>query len=198
MVDSGRRAVLSNIALGGFTDTLDLLDPGFTTQQARLSAAAGASARFTYLSPAGSLKGLGENREQKIRGVDGGYFENSGAATTSDLLSLLPVQQIYPILILIRNTPSAPPVCQGRGGDQPLGPGPAGPPASDVLSEVASPVRALLNARDARGRLAEVDAAKRVEEVLGGAVIEVSIAAVMGLDRRPGQGARRVRRAHQG
>ena len=179
MVDSGRRAILSNIALAGFTDTLDLLDDGFSTQQARLSAAAGASARFTYLSPAGSLKGLGADGEQKIRLVDGGYFENSGAATTVDLLNLLRRENIYPILILIRNDPEAPAVCRGRASDQPLGPGPAGPPADNFLSEVASPIRALLNARTARGRLTEVDAAKRVEEDFNGAVIEVSLAAVV-------------------
>lgn len=189
VVDSGRRAVLSNIDLVGFTDTLDLLGDGFSTRQIRLSAAAGASARFTYLSPAGSLTGPGEHGEQKIRVVDGGYFENSGAATVADLLGQIdPLTleppaavgpRIFPILILIRNDPAAPAVCQGRGTDPLLGPGPVGPPANDVLSEVASPVRALLNARTARGRLAEVDAATRVETGLGGAVIEVSLAAIL-------------------
>lgn len=177
VVDSGRRAIVSNIALDGFTDTLDLLDEGFSTRSIRLSAAAGASARFTYVSPAGSLTGPGAQGPQKLRLVDGGYFENSGAATTVDLLNLIDGPDLYPILILIRNDPEAPPVCQGRHGGGSLGPGPAGLPAGDFLSEVASPVRALLNARTARGRLAEVDAAKRVERS-GGAVIEVSLAAV--------------------
>jgi hypothetical protein len=109
--------------------------------------------------------------------VDGGYFENSGAATTVDLLNLIDGPVLYPILILIRNDPEAPSVCQGRHGGGSLGPGPEGRPAGDFLSEVASPVRALLNARTARGRLAEVDAAKRFERS-GGAVIEFSLAAV--------------------
>jgi hypothetical protein len=177
VVDSGRRAIVSNIALDGFTDTLDLLAPGFSTRSIRLSAAAGASARFTYVSPAGSLSGPGERDEQKIRLVDGGYFENSGAATAVDLLNGIEGTDLYPILILIRNDPQAPPVCQGRQGGGSLGPGPGGPPAGELLSEVASPVRALLNARTARGRLAEVDAAKRFERA-GGAVIEISLAAV--------------------
>ena len=179
IVDSGRRAVISNIALDGFTDTLDLMNDGFQTRKALLSAAAGASARFTYVSPAGSLLGPGQSGEQKIRVVDGGYFENSGAATLADLLNLIDDQGIYPILILIRNDTQAPPVCQGRMSVPNLGPGPEGPPASDFLSEVASPVRALLNARTARGRLAEVETAKQVEEDLHGAVIEVSLAAVV-------------------
>lgn len=177
VVDSGRRAIISNIALDGFTDTLDLLAEGFSTREIRLSAAAGASARFTYVSPAGSLWGPGEGGIQRLRLVDGGYFENSGAATTVDLLNLIEGPKLFPILVLIRNDPQASPVCQGRNGRGSLGPGPAGPPAGGLVSEVASPVRALLNARTARGRLAEVDAAKRFERA-GGAVIEVSIAAV--------------------
>lgn len=177
VVGSGRRAVISNIALDGFTDTLDLMADGFSTRNVLLSSAAGASARFTYVSPAGSLEGIGEKDAQKIRVVDGGYFENSGAASAADLLNLITSQPIYPILVLIRNDPEAPPVCVGRSGGTAIGPGPAGPPAKHFLSEIASPIRALLNARTARGRLAEVAAAKRVEAI-GGAVVEVSLAAV--------------------
>jgi hypothetical protein len=193
IVDSGRRGILSNIAVAGtsrpsegrptppdgFIDAVDLLAEGFSTQRVRLSAAAGASARFTYLSPAGSLTGPGQRGEQTIRLVDGGYFENSGAATLMDLLDLIDDQGIYPILILIRNDPQAPAVCEGRPAVQGLGPGPQGPPATDFLSELASPVRALLNARTARGRLTEVDAARRVEQDMRGAVIEISLAAVV-------------------
>ncbi len=195
VVDSGRRAIFSSIPLDGFTDTLDLMACGFDTRKTLLSAAAGASARFTYVSPAGSLLGPGMGpsggstddplctqtpdpaRLQKIRLVDGGYFENSGAATAVDLLDQIDSPAIYPILILIGNDPQAPPVCVNRHPDVPVGPGPAGEPARDLLSEVASPVRALLNARTARGRLAEVDAAKRFERSRG-AVIELSLWAV--------------------
>lgn len=177
VVDSGRRAIVSNIDLNGFTDTLDLLGDGFSTRAIRLSAAAGASARFTYVSPAGSLTGPGERGPQKLRLVDGGYFENSGAATAVDLLNQIDGPKLFPILVLIRNDPEAPPVCQGRHGGASLGPGPAGPAAGEFLSEVASPIRALLNARTARGRLAEVDGARRFERSKG-AVIELSLAAV--------------------
>ena len=179
VVDSGQRAVVSNIDLTGFTDTPDLLAKGYQTETILLSAAAGASARFTYVSPAGSLIAPGKDQErQKIRLVDGGYFENSGAATTMDLLSLLPRDKVYPILILIRNDATGAAVCKGRPQVNNQGIGPAGPPAARVLTELSSPLFALLNARSARGRLAEVDAAKRVE-AMGGAVIEVSLAAVM-------------------
>ena len=195
IVDSGRRAVTSNIALTDFTDTLDLLADGFQTQTIRLSAAAGASARFTYLSPAGSFIGPGAQGEQKIRLVDGGYFENSGATTIVDLLDLINNPTLYPILILIRNDPQAPAVCQRRPQVTGFGPGPEGPPATDFLSEVASPVRALLNGRTARGRLAEVSTAKLVEGDMRGAVIEVSLAAVVEaeLDRNQDDPAARGR-----
>ncbi|NCA71632.1 MAG: hypothetical protein EOM91_16425 [Sphingobacteriia bacterium] len=189
VVDSGRRALISNIDPDGITDTADLLDERFSTRGVLLSAAAGASARFTYVSPAGSLSGPGDQGEQKVRLVDGGYFENSGAATLGGLLGLIESETRFPILILIRNDPRAPAVCQNRAPDAELVgavPNPLGPPSPDLLSEVTSPIRALLNARDARGRLAEVDAARQfegqlaghVERRLKGAVIELSLAAV--------------------
>ncbi|MEA3291117.1 MAG: hypothetical protein U9Q71_02230 [Pseudomonadota bacterium] len=172
VVDSGRRAIVSNIDVGGFTDTLDLLQEGYSTQRLKLSAAAGASARFTYVSPAGSLE---THKGKKMRVVDGGYFENSGAATAMDLLTALRRSgpDLFPILILIRNDPGAPPVCrrnlpgEGRGE----------PGAGEFLNDVSAPIRALLNARTARARLAEVDTARTVE-ALNGAVIEIPLAAV--------------------
>ncbi len=189
IVGSGRRAVISNIRLDGFTDTVDLMAKGFSTRNILLSAAAGASARFTYVSPAGTLEGIGSHGPQEIRVVDGGYFENSGAATADNLLDQLNGQAIYPILVLIRNDPAAPPVCAGRSGLETGGSGPIGPPATRFLAEIASPIRALLNARTARGRLAEVDAAKRIEQY-GGAVIEISLATVLEAELAQAEDAR--------
>jgi hypothetical protein len=209
VVDSGRRAIVSNMKTSAFADTVDLLADGFSSGAVKLSAAAGMSARFTYVSPPGSLlrpyESEGEEREVKMRVVDGGYFENSGAATLMDLLDALERkhQDLYPILILIRNDPRAPFVCH-RSGEEArplLDDGPEGPSAGDFLAELAAPVRALLNARTARGRLAEVDAARSVEgkgaphagseheaarkvQQLGGTVIEISLAAVLGYELR--------------
>lgn len=133
------------------------------------------SARFIYVSPAGTVA---RDDGEPLRVVDGGYFENSGAASISDLLNLIrPSDNDYlPILILIRNDPRAPDVCQ-RGGE-----------ASDrtarssgfnaSVSEVTAPVQTLLQTRQARGRLAEVEAARAIES-LGGAVVEIPLAAVM-------------------
>ena len=216
VVDSGRRAIVANMKIDAFTDSVDLLADGYSTRGARLSASAGMSARFTYVSPPGSLTrpydDKGKVDEVKMRVVDGGYFENSGAATLMDLLNVLVQKErnLFPILILIRNDPKAPSVCHRSGEETPgiFDEGPAGPPSGDFLAEVAAPVRALLNARSARGRLAEVDAAHEVEgrrllqsrveseaaktvQDLGGAVIEISLAAVAqaNLDEARAKGA---------
>ncbi len=173
-VDSGQRAVISNLSVGGLPQVIDLLLPRYQLGAIRTSAAAGASARFTYVSPAGSVR---IEDAAKLRLVDGGYFENSGAATMADLLALLAQAKapIKPVLLLIRNDPGAPDLCR-RGN-----PGAAEPAGSDfnaTVSEVGAPIETLLHTRDARGRLAEVKAARLVE-ALGGDVIEVPLAAVL-------------------
>jgi hypothetical protein len=188
LVDSGRRAIVSNLDVREFTDTVDLLAPDVSTRDILLSAAAGASARFTYVSPAGTLVWTeelpeGGDNDHELRVVDGGYFENSGAATLMDLLVALRGEhgeRIHPILVLIRNDPKAPPVCRrgDEGGEKDLSSDASSSLADDLLKEVSAPIRALLNARTARGRLAEVDAAREVE-ANGGAVIELSLAAVL-------------------
>ncbi|MEA3275154.1 MAG: hypothetical protein U9Q81_07695 [Pseudomonadota bacterium] len=188
LVDSGRRAIVSNLDISDFTDTVDLLAVDLSTPAIRLSAAAGASARFTYVSPAGTLiwfqKTPDNNTEEhKLRVVDGGYFENSGAATATDLLVALHKEhadRLFPILILIRNDPTAPMVCQrGTVDDAKDLSGDAASSWSDnLLKEVSAPIRALLHARTARARLAEVDAAREFE-ANGGAVIELPLAAVL-------------------
>lgn len=192
-VDSGQRAVVSNLTVGELPQIIDLLQPRYQLDAIRTSAAAGASARFTYVSPAGSVH---VKDGAKLRLVDGGYFENSGAATMGDLLALLSEgdHPIKPILLLIRNDPNAPDLCR-RGNDK--APQPAGIDFNATVSEVSAPIEALLHTRDARGRLAEVKTARLVE-ALGGDVIEVPLAAVLRskLDTvGPDQAARQALRA---
>ncbi|MEN8175645.1 MAG: hypothetical protein ABFS23_07770 [Pseudomonadota bacterium] len=187
VVNSGRRAITSNMDISEFTDTLDLLADRYSTHNVPLSAAAGMSARFTYVSPPGTLQRTDEDGDtSKLRVVDGGYFENSGAATAMDLLAALNTRDnnLYPILVLIRNDPATPPVCdryeaQGRVFAEVFAGDDSDRVTSELLNEVAAPVRALLQARTARGRLAEVDAARAVERDYDGAVIEISIANVL-------------------
>ena len=52
----------------------------------RLSTAVALSARFPFITPAGSITSAVEGRTTKRRFVDGGYYDNSGAATMADVL----------------------------------------------------------------------------------------------------------------
>ena len=115
-----------------------------------------------------------------MRVVDGGYFENSGATSIMDLLDALADQDgtMLPVLVLIRNDPLAPPLCSRGGPTQArLEPwGPEGPRAAEFLNEVSSPIRTLLNTRYFVTQLAETAAIRKVEDELGGVVIEISLA----------------------
>ena len=137
-----------------FNDALD--GPAVIGGQVPLSTAVHMSARFTYVSPAGTIFRQDHPTEssvetypdpQVIRVVDGGYFENSGAVTTDEIL--LAIERfaeshhyaIHPIVIHISNEPLKP---QVRQKEQFTG-------SHAFLPEILSPVWALLNVRPARG-----------------------------------------------
>lgn len=161
------------------------------TASISLSGAVHNSARFTYVSPAGRLKNLsdctGAGPFSDARIVDGGYFENSGAATIVQLLGALdssrqshdtssPENQgqegvrnrvgTRPVLLLIRNSPGTEPYCKGELADgQCLSLSthsrerkPLSP--GWLLPELMSPINALLTTREQRERLAVVAAAE--------------------------------------
>jgi hypothetical protein len=94
-----------------------------TRRQIRLSTAVHNSARFPYISPAGTLWAVDQDgdtwKADKI--VDGGYFEAEGATTLTDILSALEAEweahkrpgrwddRILPLVISIENDPQPPP-----------------------------------------------------------------------------------------
>jgi hypothetical protein len=95
LVESGQRAIVSNLAVSPhrFPDTIDLLDAGSGDgsgpglSDVPLSTAVHLSARFTYVSPAATVPSpRKDDGSASVRLVDGGYLENSGAATAIDLL----------------------------------------------------------------------------------------------------------------
>ena len=166
VVETGQRAIVSNLQIDyTFSDSVDLLAGDKRTQDMPLSTAAHLSARFAYVSPAGTIR----TPQDQVWGhiVDGGYFENSGAVTAMELMQRMRAvadeveqereqhkqpRKIALMLILIRNDPAAPSVCDPALRE----PGP--PKANSNLNDFLSPVRALLSTRVARGRLAERNA----------------------------------------
>jgi hypothetical protein len=141
IVEQGMRTITSNCLIGDdIPDSYDTLNQ--LGSDVRLSTAAHNSARFTYVSPAGSILNPGLTDHV----VDGGYFENSGGQTAADLIRKL---QSYPDpdvtinLILIRFHE-----VDTKGKPVP----PKGP--ARFANEVLSPLRALLNVRGAHATLA--------------------------------------------
>jgi hypothetical protein len=187
VVETGSRAIVSNMDVTGFSDTVDLLANGYSTQKARLSAAAGMSARFTYVSPAGSLTGPDGT---KMRVVDGGYFENFGAVSAMDVLTALRTghPNLFPILVLIRNDPRAASVCERSNEIQSmqLSPIARGPRSNELVSEVVAPPGG--PPQGPRGpRAARGDHGRQRVEAMGGAVVEISLAAVTQVELRAAQ-----------
>lgn len=160
-VETGKRLIVSNLRLAPLharetTEFADVEDVHrfYDNRALSLSTAVHLSARFTYVSPAGTLE-----KDGKVHGraVDGGYFENSGATTVLEILKTLDQlrggqggfwDRVEPVVILISNEPADP-----RYLDTGLDPDPAGTPTAPdaCCHEVWSPLQSLLATRNARG-----------------------------------------------
>lgn len=152
-VESGKRIITSNLKIDGanFRDAYDYY--GLASGDLLPSTAAHNSARFTYVSPAGTLM-----RDDEAVGhiVDGGYFENFGAVSAQEMLTAVVAaldaegKKVRPVLIQISNDPAL--------GDDDLDvdrqDSPLDRDAAGWANETLSPLRALLHTRDARGVLA--------------------------------------------
>jgi patatin-like phospholipase len=167
-VESGKRIITSNVPInpGPRIDFADAEDAEVklgndATHDMPLSTAAHMSARFTYVSPAGLLPDGGHV-------VDGGYFENSGAATALEVLYEVEAaiqsegssEVVVPVIIEIRNGPTK---------EKPDITSPAATPApsdkQEFLSEALAPVSTLLNTRDARGTFSQAAIRSEQESV---------------------------------
>ena len=149
IVERGNRIIASNCVIGDdIPDSVDILQQ--IGSDMRLSTAAHNSARFTYVSPAGSISNPGLIDHV----VDGGYFENSGGQTAADIvrkLQAMPSSDVTINLILIRYQ-------EVDANGSPMPP----PRATRFMNEVLSPLRALLNTRGAHGVLAYAEARRPV------------------------------------
>jgi hypothetical protein len=163
-VETGKRLIASQAHVAPPDGSVDFVDAEdtqrfFAPRRLRLSTAVHLSARFTYVSPAGTLE-----KEGRVHGraVDGGYFENSGATTTLEILKAIDAmaldakedrrwQAVETIVIHISNepvNPKLPPETLEKAAAHPK----IGPHA--WMSEVLSPLWTLLNTRGARGTYA--------------------------------------------
>jgi len=140
-VDDGGRAVTSNLRPASTTFVkLDDLVASFGKRM-RLSTAVHMSARFTWVSPSGTVR-IGD---QDRRIVDGGYFENSGALTAAEIVSVIleidPTVEIH--ALIITNYPRHPENPERTPSKLAW--------AERILPETFSPIRALFMTRMARG-----------------------------------------------
>ena len=156
-VETGKRVITSNVDIAAspavFRDVYDFYRLVPAGSEIRPSTAAHNSARFTYVSPAGTLS-------DGTHLVDGGYFENFGAVTGGEVLKA-GIRRwggaIRPVAILISNDPKL-----EEGDFRPSEPRPAKP--KTWAGEALSPLRTLLQTRDARGLLAASELRALVEE----------------------------------
>ncbi|HEV7388714.1 MAG TPA: hypothetical protein VGN73_08890 [Gemmatimonadaceae bacterium] len=146
-VETGDRVAISNLrpdsSLGGRLTMLSGLDSSLDLS---MSTAVGLSARFTYVTPEGKIR-FASGAKQRY--VDGGYFENSGAATATDILYAIRAWQrspagqksrpIRPIILRIGYSEG---VDSTRARIDNSG-----------FSDVLSPIFALLNTRGSRGNV---------------------------------------------
>jgi hypothetical protein len=156
-VETGKRLIASNLRLTpeDFNDVEDL-HLFYDDRALPLSTTVHLSARFTYVSPAGTL-----TRDGRIygRAVDGGYFENSGTTTVLEILLTIDQlaersgfwKRVDPYVILISNEPADPRFDRIGLGSWPKD---RATTPSACCNEVLSPLNALLNARGARGAYA--------------------------------------------
>ena len=153
IVETGQCIIASNLRTDSLAQTVDLF--GAIGEDVRVSTAVDNSTRFTYVSPAGTLLRAKNSTggsplacapgERCEHVVDGGYFENSGAATLTDILDVMArskyAARIRPHVIFIqfRNAGAAP------------------VETTRYANDALSPVRALLAVRGAHSDLAEAE-----------------------------------------
>jgi hypothetical protein len=165
-VETGKRIIASNMRVAAGRrreDFVDVEDANafFAPRSLPLSTAAHMSARFTYVSPAGSLDKGGRTYG---RVVDGGYFENSGATATLAILQTIDQlaekdprwNLVERYVIHISNEPIDP---KYANDSLTLAPDNPNIRPSNLVNEALSPLSALLTTRNARGYYARESAA---------------------------------------
>jgi hypothetical protein len=164
-IEDGKRALVSPLSVAPleFPDTTDVRK--LVAKPMRMSTAAHLSARFMYVSPVATVRVAdGEGRERTWGHLaDGGYFENSGAATALDVLAALQRaaaaeglgKRIQPVVMLLSNNPDS-----ARPTEDPSS---TPPDPLRLAVETRAPLETLLRAREGRGTQAQAVLKRAVE-----------------------------------
>ena len=162
-VDEGKRVVQSALKLPADVGPLDgvelLSDPQVDVTAMPLSTAVHNSARFPYVSPAGTVPSATPG---KVWGrlVDGGYFDNSGATTAREIIDALkraPSAAGMDLYALqITNDTEAPALCSADGtiNMQTAIHAPTGRVPID--SELTTPLTAIMSSREGRSTFSQL------------------------------------------
>lgn len=152
-VQTGQRMVVSHVlpdsadfnGLPSLATLSDSLHPP-------LSSAAFLSARFPFVTPEGTFTARGGVQ----RYVDGGYFDNSGATTVAEMLTARAIERspfpIRPVVLLVGFTSRKNVIRREKYTTQ-------------GLNEALTPLRTLMNTRDARGDVAVAQLKTLVERM---------------------------------
>jgi predicted permease len=152
-VQTGQRMVVSHVrpdsADFNGLESLAALDASLHPP---LSSAAFLSARFPFVTPEGTLTARGGSQ----RYVDGGYFDNSGATTVAEMLTARPTEplpvRMRPVVVLVGFTSRKNATKREKYTKQ-------------GLNEALTPLRTLMNTRDARGDVAVAQLQTLVERM---------------------------------
>jgi predicted acylesterase/phospholipase RssA len=149
-----------------FHELLEPIADAHASNDVRLSTAAHNSARFPLLSPPGEIRNAKGELVDRI--VDGGYFENLGVQTATEIAEGITAvdADLKPFVLVITNDPTLRYELkeQARIGASHNDAMQARPVATSslmmsLLTDVAAPLSAVSNTRDARGILALEDIA---------------------------------------
>jgi hypothetical protein len=184
----GRRIITSTLKIGPqFRGAIDFFDGMGQSTDLPVSTAVHNSARFTWLDAAGTLHRNGGHAVVD-RILDGGYFENFGAATALDVLDTLieagavegsgcdqrtedgtlkPEERlrcIRPIIVQITSDPDLPPSLEPN--EVPTLPQEQAPPYVRLLPDVFAPILTFYDTRNGLGERSNLVLASRVREII--------------------------------
>jgi hypothetical protein len=176
--ETGRRLVISPLKLSDPSTDQGIAHPAaddllaLIGRDIALSTAASLSARFPYVLPAGTLK----DAEGVVQGhaVDGGYFENYGAVTASEILAEVKgalgddFHKVRPIVILISSDPTLPNELNALCNLPSANTGRCPVDSIKYAPEIRLPFRTFRKTRETRGIVAALNLGAYVEKNLDG------------------------------